>query len=102
MFRVIIFLILILASIPANADVVTTRPLGYNNFNSKLKLNQPKTIYTNPTTSIRQNRLQPPYCHQCHRHNSYLSKDDLYALETALRIKEKTNDRLILSDLPAP
>lgn len=81
MFRAIIFLVLILTITSANAEIITTRPLGNNNFSSKLRLNQPKTIYTAPITSTRQNRLRPPHCPDCHHYNPYLSKNDLYTLE---------------------
>ena len=95
MFRAIIFLILITTFIPAYAEIITTRPIGNGGFNSKLKLNQPKTIYTSPITSTRQNRLHPPYCPECHHYNPYLSKEDLNALEKyALNKTYKRNSDL--------
>ena len=80
MFRAIVFLFLFFNFIPAEADIITTRAFN-NNFNSKLKMNQPKTIYTSPEISRRQARLFQKHCPQCHHYNPYLSKEDLYALE---------------------
>lgn len=56
-------------------------PVFAEPFNSKLKMNQPKTIISTYETSRRQNRLHPPFCPQCNNYNPYLSKNDLNALE---------------------
>ena len=80
MFRVFVFLLVIFNLIPASAEIISTYPLN-NTFNSKLKMNQPKTIYTSPQVSRRQNRLCNSHCHRTHDYNPYVPKDDLYALE---------------------
>lgn len=80
MFRVFVFLLVIFNLIPVSAEIISTYPLN-NTFNSKLKMNQPKTIYTSPQVSRRQNRLRNSHCHRTHDYNPYVSKDDLYALE---------------------
>ena len=51
-----------------------------NNFQSKLKMNQPKNqiIYDG---SRRQNRSHPHHCPECHYNNPYISHNDLNALE---------------------
>lgn len=85
MFRCIVCLLILVNTIPVFADFVTYSGNGSNlsGFNSKLKMNQPKTIIAGYSNSRRQNRLYPPYCPQCHyhNHNPYLSGTDLTALE---------------------
>lgn len=80
MFRIVLLLSLVLNLVPVSAEIISTSPF-HNNFQSKLKMNQPKTIYTSPLVSTREQRLQPPHCPQCHYYNPYLSKEDLNALE---------------------
>lgn len=80
--RAIICLLIFLSITPAYADFVryTNGNLMNNNFNSKLKMNQPKTIITG-NNNYRPNRLYPHHCPECHYNHSYLSKNDLNALE---------------------
>ncbi len=56
-------------------------PIFADTFNSKLKMNQPKTIISTYEGNRRQNRLYPRLSPQCHHHNPYLSNNDLNALE---------------------
>ena len=56
-------------------------PAFADTFNSKLKMNQPKTIISSYEGSRRQNRLHPHHCPQCHYNNPYLSSSELNALE---------------------
>ena len=81
MFRALVFLLVILNFLPVNAEIIRTNTLGNNNFHSKLRMNQPKTIYTAPLTSTRQNRYRPRHCPSCNHYNPYLRKEDLNALE---------------------
>jgi len=70
MYKYVVFFLVLLASINfANA------------FESKLKINQPKTITSTYEGSRRQQRIHPRHCPQCHYNNPYLSGSDLSALE---------------------
>ena len=83
MFKIIVLFILLLNSISVFADTVayTGNSPNYNGFQSKLKMNNPKTITVGSTNSYRQNRINPRYCPQCHYNNPYISHQDLNALE---------------------
>ena len=80
--RIIVCLIILLNLTPAYADFTTytNRNAVGNNFNTRLKMNQPKTIisgYSNPRPST----YNQHHCPQCHYFNQPLSKKDLNALE---------------------
>lgn len=80
----IIYLLILLTTGSVFADFVTysgNSPNYNNGFQSKLKMNQPKTTIASYSGSRRQNRLYPPHCPNCHNYNPYLSKSDLNNLE---------------------
>lgn len=81
--RIVVCLVLLLSTVPTFADFVTYsgNSPNYGTFNSKLKMNQPKTIMAGSSGSRRHNRLYPQHCPNCHNYNPYLSKNDLNALE---------------------
>lgn len=61
--------------------IINIMPVFADTFNSKLKMNQPRTVISTYEGSRRQNRLHPKHCPQCHFNNPYLSSEDLNALE---------------------
>ena len=50
-------------------------------FESNLKMNKPKTIIAGYEGRQRHNRVYPRHCRHCDYNNSYLSRNDLNALE---------------------
>lgn len=79
----VVCLILLITSNTAFADFVTYsgNSPNYGGFNSKLKMNQPKTTIASYSGNRRQNSFYPPHCPNCHNYNQYISPNDLNALE---------------------
>ena len=82
MYKILVVLVILFNVTVAWANSFNTISTSNSNgFNSKLRMNQPKTIISTYEGSRRQNRLHPHYCPQCHYNNPYLSRNDLNALE---------------------
>ncbi len=81
--KIIVCFLMVLNIIPVFADYTNYTGTGpkYQGFQSKLKMNQPKTIITGYNGSRRQNLYHPHHCPRCHERNPHLSRNDLYALE---------------------
>ena len=86
MFKILFSLLLLLNILPALAYYMPNGNTLYsNNFNSRLKMNQPKTIITSSTTSTLPHYRNRNYSQQFHPNyytaNTYLPKQSLNALE---------------------
>lgn len=83
MFKVVLCFLFLLNSIPVFADYITTGNSLYNNgFNSKLQMNQPKTVVVPPVATNPYHRY-PDYSMMRNYNYNYpvLSRSDLSALE---------------------
>lgn len=82
MIKNIVCLLILLNISPVFADFVThagNRP-NYDNFQSRLKINQPRSKIIGYNSPRRQNHLHT-HCPECHNINPYLSENELSILE---------------------
>lgn len=81
MFKFTICFLATVLILPAYADFTTYSGHSGNSFNSKLRMNQPKTTVIGHTGSRRHNRISPHKSSCYRRYNPFFSKNDLDALE---------------------
>lgn len=78
MIKLIIYFLIFTITTPTFANFPTYS--NHNNFNSKLNLNQPKTIIATRSNELQNQRFRRHHCPECH-YNHSLTKQKLNTLE---------------------
>ena len=95
MIKLIIYLLIFTTITPTFANISTFS--NNNNFNSRLKLNQPKTIIATRSNGLQNRRLHRHHCPECHYNHTFskqkLNELEKYALNRTYR-RESNLERL--------